>query len=280
MRSGPGRPRRAAVACAAGAACAAVLAVAAPASAQTAVRYVALGDSYTSGVGAGGYLDLSGACDRSADAYPRLWDDVNQPAAQLSVACSGASIPTVISSQLPELSATTTLVSITIGGNDVGFTSVLATCVLAPTSFCVSAVGAAESEMRSKLPGQLNSLLADIAADAPSARVVLLGYPRLYDLSRSAGCIGLSSTDRADLNAAADDLDSQLRAAAGRYDDVFADVRPAFAGHLICDPGSWLHSVDWLDLSGSYHPTAAGQAAYYRVLSEYAVAPPGALMPR
>ena len=37
-----------------------------------------------------------------------------------------------------------------------------------------------------------------------------------------------------------------------------------FTGHQICDGGSsWLHSVDWLDLADSYHPTAAGQSGGY-----------------
>ena len=115
------------------AACAAVvsaLAIAAPAAAQSTVRYVALGDSYTSGVGAGNYYPGSGSCDRSANAYSVLWANAHNPASYASVACSGATTGDVISSQLSALSSATTLVSITIGGNDVGFTSVMETCVL------------------------------------------------------------------------------------------------------------------------------------------------------
>ena len=239
------------------------VAVAAPASAQTSVRYVALGDSYSSGVGAGSYSSSSGSCDRSAKSYPQLWASSNVPASFAFVACSGATTSSVISSQLSALSAATTLVSITVGGNDVGFSSVMETCVLHTTSTCVSAIDTAESQMTAQLPGELNAVLADIKADAPNARVVVLGYPELYDLSKSATCIGLSTTDRKDLNAAADELDGQVKAAAGRYGDVFADVRAAFAGHEICDSGSWLHSVNILDIGESYHPTATGQADAY-----------------
>jgi lysophospholipase L1-like esterase len=247
-----------------------VIALAAPASAQS-VNYVALGDSYSSGVGAGSYYGSSGSCDRSANAYPVLWDSADAPASYTSVACSGATTSTVISSQLSALSSSTTLVSITIGGNDVGYTTVMETCVIFSTSTCVSAIDTAEGEIASQLPGELNSVLADIKADAPNARVVVLGYPDLYDLSRSSGCIGLSTTDRTDLNQAADQLDAQIQAAAGRYRDVYGDVRAAFARHEICDPGSWLNSVDWFDLGSSYHPTAAGQAgAYYPVFARYA----------
>jgi hypothetical protein len=154
-------------------------------------------------------------------------------------------------------------VSITVGGNDVGFSSVMETCVLLPTSSCVSAVDHAESLTATQLPGELDSVLNAIHADAPNARVVVLDYPELYDLSRSSSCIGLSTTDRTDLNQGADQLDSQIQAAAARHGDVFADVRGAFRGHEICDSGSWLHSVNILDVSESYHPTASGQSGAY-----------------
>jgi lysophospholipase L1-like esterase len=247
----------------AGAAALPLLATAAPAAAQSAVSYVALGDSYSSGLGAGSYISSSGSCDRSTNAYSALWAQANAPASYTSVACSGATTSDVVSSQVAALSAATTLVSITIGGNDVGFSSTMETCVLSSTSTCVSAISTAESEMSSQLPGELNNALAAIAARAPNARVVVLDYPQLYDLSKSSSCIGLSTTDRTDLNQAASELDSQIQAAAARFGDVFADVSAQFAGHQICDSSSWLHSVNWFDLGESYHPTAAGQSSGY-----------------
>ena len=130
------------------------LLLASPASAQTAVRYVALGDSYSSGLGAGSYASSSGSCDRSTKAYTQLWANGHDPASYVSVACSGATTSSVISSQLSALSDTTTLVSITVGGNDMGFSSVMETCVLDSTSTCVSAINKAESQMTSTLPGR------------------------------------------------------------------------------------------------------------------------------
>ena len=44
---------------------------------------------------------------------------------------------------------------------------------------------------------------------------------------------------------------------------MFADVRSAFSGHEICDSSSWLHSVNFLDIPESYHPTASGQSGAY-----------------
>jgi lysophospholipase L1-like esterase len=244
----------------------ATLASGAAAHAQSSVHYVALGDSYSSGLGAGDEGD--GSCDQSPNAYTALWAAQNAPASYVTEACAGATTSNVISSQLGALSGSTSLVSITIGGNDVGFSSVMETCVLDSTNSCVSAIDQAESEMQSELPGALDTTFSDINADAPNATVVVLDYPQLYDLSQSSGCIGLSTTDRTDLNQAADQLDSQIQAAAARYGDTFGEVRTSFTGHQICDSSSWLHSVDWFDLGESYHPTAAGQAGgYYPVFS-------------
>jgi lysophospholipase L1-like esterase len=235
------------------------------ASAQTSAaapgtHYVALGDSYSSGEGAGSYS--GGSCDRSANAYPQQWANANAPASFSFVACSGATTSDVLSSQVPSLSSSTTLVSITIGGNDIGFSSVMETCLLESTSSCESAVAAAEAKVASPLPANLDTTLQTIRKDAPSARIVVLDYPDLYDLSRSGRCIGLSTADRTALNQGADELDSAISAAAVRNGDTFLDIRSQFARHEICDSGSWLHSVTW-PIDESYHPTASGQELGY-----------------
>lgn len=222
------------------------------------VRYVALGDSYSSGVGAGDYISSSGSCDRSARAFPEQWAGEASPATFTSVACSGATTANVTSGQVPALSSRTTLVSITVGGNDAGFSHVMEVCVLESDHSCLSAVSSAETFISKTLPGRLGATLRAIRAHAPAARAVVLGYPHLYDLSRSATCLGLSTAKRRALNRGADLLDNALSAAASRNGDVFADVRARFAGHEICDPGSWLHSVT-IPAGASYHPTAAGQ---------------------
>src|SRR5207244_9531487 len=107
---------------------------------------------------------------------------------------------------------------------------------------------------------------------APGSSTELPGYPELYDLSKSGSFIGLSTQDRTALNSAADALDSALGAAVNAAADrniVYADVGGQFAGHVICDSGSWLHSVNLLAISSSYHPTASGQKlGYQRVFSK------------
>jgi lysophospholipase L1-like esterase len=239
------------------------------ARAATSVSYVALGDSYSSGLGAGSYISSSGSCDRSTNAYPEQWAGASSPASFVSVACAGATTSDVISSQVSALSAATTLVSITIGGNDAGFSGVMETCVLRSTSSCLSAVAKAKAFVTTQLPARLVSTLQAIRQHAANARVVLLGYPDLYDLSKSGSCIGLSTQDRTALNEGADALDSALGTAVTTAADrniVYADVRGQFAGHEICDSGSWLHSVDILAISSSYHPTASGQKLGYQLV--------------
>ncbi len=231
------------------------------ASAST-VNYVALGDSYSSGVGAGSYTTDSGSCLRSTKAYPQLWANAHGPSSFVFAACSGAKTTDVTANQLGALTGATSLVSLSVGGNDVGFSDVMLTCVVYGTNACVAAVNAAENTARTSLPGWLDAVYNNIRSHAPSARVVVLGYPRFYhDVWY---CIGLSSTSRNKINEGADVLDRVISAAASRHGFAFADVRSAFAnGHEICDSGSWLHSVDWSNLTQSYHPTASGQSGGY-----------------
>src|SRR5690349_19303808 len=92
-----------------------------PAEAATEAEYVALGDSYASGVGAAPYDASSGACLRSPNNYPHLWAAGHPKYALKDVTCSGATIADVRDSQLPALSATTSLVTVTVGGNDAQF---------------------------------------------------------------------------------------------------------------------------------------------------------------
>jgi lysophospholipase L1-like esterase len=233
---------------------------AAPAGAA-ATGYVALGDSYSAGVGSGSYIGSSGDCEDSTLAYPYLWQAANHPSSFDFAACSGATVSTVLSSQMSGLNSTTGLVSITVGGNDAGFSSTMETCVLEGTSACESAVATAENYANTTLPGTLAGLYTTIRKDAPNAKVVVLDYPHLYQVP--GDCLfGISDTSRNAINGAADDLDGVIQTAAQNAGFTFVDVRGAFNGHEICSDDSWLHSTT-LPIDESYHPTSAGQADAY-----------------
>ncbi|KUO16362.1 SGNH/GDSL hydrolase family protein [Streptomyces dysideae] len=223
--------------------------------------YVALGDSYSSGVGAGSYISSSGDCKRSTRAYPYLWAAANSPSSFHFTACSGARTSDVTAGQLAPLNSGTALVSISVGGNDAGFADVMTTCVLQSDSACLSRINTAKAYVDSTLPGRLDSVYSAIRAKAPAAHVVVLGYPRFYKLG--ASCVGLSETKRKAINAAADYLDTAIEKRALNHGFTFGDVRPTFTGHEICSGSSWLHSVNWLNIGDSYHPTAAGQSGGY-----------------
>ncbi|MFI9173294.1 SGNH/GDSL hydrolase family protein [Streptomyces lincolnensis] len=223
--------------------------------------YVALGDSYSSGVGAGGYLSASGDCKRSTKAYPYLWAASHSPSSFDFTACSGARTGDVLAGQLAPLSASTALVSITVGGNDAGFADVMTTCVLQSDSSCLSRINTAKAYVDSTLPGKLDSVYSAIRAKAPSARVVVLGYPRFYKLGVT--CVGLSETKRKAINDAADYLDTAIAKRAANHGFAFGDVRPPFTGHELCSGSPWLHSLNLLNVGESYHPRAAGQSGGY-----------------
>ncbi|NJQ01355.1 SGNH/GDSL hydrolase family protein [Streptomyces zingiberis] len=230
-------------------------------AAPAATGYVALGDSYASGLGAGSYDSASGDCKRSNRAYGPLWAAANSPSSFHFTACSGARTGDVLNSQLGPLSSSTGLVSISVGGNDAGFADVMTTCVLSSQSTCLSRVQQARDYMNATLPGKLDQVYAAIRAKAPAARVVVLGYPRLYQLKGT--CIaGLSEAERSALNAASDNLNEVTAKRAADHGFSFGDVRPTFAGHEICSGDSWIHSVT-LPINDSYHPTAAGQSGGY-----------------
>ncbi|MFG3323025.1 SGNH/GDSL hydrolase family protein [Streptomyces sp. NPDC048171] len=223
--------------------------------------YVALGDSYSSGVGAGSYISSSGDCKRSTKAHPYLWAAANSPTTFDFTACSGARTSEVLSGQLGPLSTATGLVSISIGGNDAGFADVMTTCVLQSDSTCLSRIATAKAYVDSTLPGNLDSVYSAISAKAPNADVVVIGYPRFYKLGTS--CIGLSETKRKAINEASDYLNTAIAKRAADHGFTFGDVRTTFTGHELCSGASWLHSVNWLNIGESYHPTAAGQSGGY-----------------
>lgn len=255
-------PRFAALASALLLAAGAALFGAGPASAAADFGYVALGDSYSSGVGAGNYDSASGNCKRTTRAYPALWAAAHSPQTFSFAACSGARTGDVMSGQLAPLNSGTDLVSITIGGNDAGFSDVMTTCVLQSESTCVSRVNQAKGYVDSTLPGQLDQVYNAIKSRSPGARVVVLGYPRFYKLNGT--CVaGLSEGERKAINGASDHLNAAIAKRAADHGFAFASVAGAFTGHEICSTSSWLHSVNWLNIGESYHPTAAGQSGGY-----------------
>ncbi|MGX7824405.1 SGNH/GDSL hydrolase family protein [Actinokineospora sp. 24-640] len=228
-------------------------------------KYVALGDSYSSGLGAGTY-GSSGSCKRSAYAYPQLWANALQPSAFSFAACSGAVTSNVLNSQISAVTADTALVTVSIGGNDAGFADVMMDCNFGSDSTCVARNQEAQNFARTTLPGRLDAVYSAIRSRAPSARVIVVGYPRIYQIGGTCS-IGLSETKRSAINTSSNVLAQVIAGRAAAFGYTFLNGQSAFAGHEICASGTrWINSIVF-PVDESYHPNRAGQSGgYYTAL--------------
>ncbi|MFL6127854.1 MAG: SGNH/GDSL hydrolase family protein [Mycobacteriales bacterium] len=252
---------RAVLTLALGAGLAAVPTVVAPAIALAgpSTDYVALGDSYSSGTGTGWY-DLSSSCQRSSLAYPPLWVAQQGAASFTFAACAGATTSSVRSSQLGGLSAATDLVSITVGGNDAGFSDTVLACRLGTDAACYSQLDSASAFIQTTLPGLLDATYRDIRARTPGARLVVLGYPRLY---RTGFCLlEISDARRTRINAVADLLATVIAQRAAAAGATFVDARGPFSGHEVCSFAPWINGTTF-PVGDSYHPNRSGYAQGY-----------------
>ena len=217
--------------------------------------YVALGDSYSAGVGAPGQ---SGLCLRGTNGYPALWAKQNNPKTYVNVACSGAVTGDVINNQVSHLNSSTDLVTITIGGNDAGFASVVITCTLAGYDGCAAAVQSARDD-EPEVAGKLDTTYQAIRAHAPNATVVVLAYPILFDTtSANCGVGGMSLAKRQLINAGDEELNDLIRDHAEAAGFVFADARVTFAGHGICAAAPWINTLTVIPPTDSFHPNQNG----------------------
>jgi lysophospholipase L1-like esterase len=223
--------------------------------------YVALGDSYSSGVGTKSYIDSS-ACKRSNYAYPKLVADQKGYALNFQ-ACSGATIATVTNSQLGALTTTTRYVTISVGGNDAGFADVLTECATPYwAGDCDTAVDGAQAYIRTTLPARLTTLYTSIRSRSPQAKVVVVGYPHVFMGEDCNAATWFSPAEETRLNATADQLNAKLSAAASARGFSFANPTSRFTGHAVCDSTEWLNGLS-NPIDESYHPNKAGHSSGY-----------------
>lgn len=238
-----------------------------------AVNYVALGDSYSSGVGAEDYDTASGSCKRSINAYPQRWvkDFSLEPVTAFTfTACAGAKIADVESKQLGSLGQETTMVTMSIGGNDVGFEKIVTACLannirLLQGNACNQAIRDVEKSKR-WLPKKLNTLYEKIQEKAPNAQVFIFGYPRILELG-DCGFFSFSDSIRRNMAKATSTLNGIIRDVAIKNGFTFIDGELVFKGHGVCShgpDGPWI--TDIRSIFGAYHPTRDGQDAYAAAL--------------
>ncbi|HEU4412396.1 MAG TPA: SGNH/GDSL hydrolase family protein [Polyangiaceae bacterium] len=225
--------------------------------------YVALGDSYASGVGTREYFDEG--CKKSVHAYP--WQLAAERGFDLKfMACGGARVPDVKNNQLSALSAATTLVTVSVGGNDAGFSNVITECAKPWPWTCWGKIDNAQAFIKNTLPGLLNGLYGDIRARAPNAKVIVIGYPRIFNGETCNLLARISSGEQSELNETADLLATTTATIAAAHGFTFVDTRAPFGGHAICDDVEWINGLS--DPVGeSYHPNKSGHDAYTGLIS-------------
>lgn len=243
------------------------LASAAPGAALGRAHYVALGDSYSSGTGTGNYFDRK--CLRSEQAYPAVVARARGDLDLVFEACSGATTDDLLREQLDGLTADTRWVTVTIGGNDIGFADIVVACASASLAGnCEEKIAEGERKAREELPAKLDRTYRAIRQRAPHARVLVLGYPRLFqDRGRPPNCTGgaLFTPERIErLNRGAEMLRDLIRsrveaAGPGFY---FLDAILVFEGHEVCSPNPWINGV-MTEIVSSYHPNRFGHFSGY-----------------
>lgn len=281
---------------------------------QPGVSYVALGDSYSSGEGNPPFeagTDGNGDfCHRSQAAYPNILAAVFQTAPLTFYACSGATTADMLTdthyTEPPQIFqpgvSTANLVTLTIGGNNAGFSSVLQACVMQTIkariqNFLVGPVGrwlglgadpscANSSSFTAAVTQQIMNIQGDVentyqtlllATDPVHTSIIASDYPHLFpDTQAEQTCIQLSpfltTTDQTWLNSEGDLLDSTLINAASTVGVNMVDVRGQFSGHAVCgNGGAWINGLSiasggagsLIPLVGSFHPNATGHADGY-----------------
>ncbi len=156
--------------------------------------------------------------------------------------------------------------TISIGGNDAGFSDVITECAFPSwASDCDGAIDDAQSYIRNTLPGQLNDVYSAIRSRAPAARVEVVGYPRLFNGEDCNAGTFFSPQEETRLNQTADLMATTEGGRASAYGFGFVDARGAFTSHAVCDDVEWINGLS-NPVMESYHPNVTGQSSGYTPL--------------
>jgi lysophospholipase L1-like esterase len=247
------------------------------------LEYVALGDSYTAGPGIPNQIPESGGCGRSDHNYPHLvaaplgvegFTDVSCGSATTEHMAQAQPLPGGLTNgpQLDALAPTTDVVTLGIGGNDVGFGEIIVTCavrslVLPITAPCRDHYNRNGDELGERIAAtapKVAAVLAAIAERAPAARVFVVGYPVIVPAT-GPGCwplVPIAAGDVAWLGAVEGRLNNMLAAEAAKAGATFVDTYRSSVGHDACRlPGrKWVEGFVPTAPASPVHPNALGMA--------------------
>ena len=248
---------------------AAVLLLAPPSVPATAappgpIDYVALGDSYAAG---------SGASDPAELAYPVQVDGRMRIDLTDLAAVPGATTGSLLEEQLWALDGDADLVTVQVGGNDIGWSQVVFACLAGPDELCEATLAVTTGIVETVLPGLLDEVYAEVAAREPGAHVIVLGYPRLFSPELGGDFLNASVEEQEGMNAGADLLNAVIVERAAAHGFQFVDVTQRFLGHGANADEPWIHALGGVP----FHPDDDGYEAYAAALT--AAIKPGQLRP-
>jgi lysophospholipase L1-like esterase len=245
---------------------------------QTGARYVAMGSSFAAGPGVGTPADQPPTrCARSAQNYAHLTAQ-RLGLTLVDVSCSGATTAHITGSwkelppQIDAVTRDTALVTMTIGGNDVGYIGNLGagSCQAIAAGPCPKVVPPDDVRFAA-LEQSMRSTFAAVRARAPKARIVVIDYPRVLPDTGACAQTPLSSGDSALALATAERLAVTTARAAGAEGIEIVKASELSRGHDACAADPWMNG--YLTADGAralvpYHPNAKGMAAIADALVE------------
>ncbi len=246
-------------------------------------KYVALGDSYTSGPLIPSQVDLN--CTRSDHDYPHLVHNAIGSSGFSDVSCGGATTVDILNpsngelgiaipAQLAAVTPDTALVTVGIGGNDIGFSSIINTCVSASYSnpfgspcknqFTAGGVDQLQGRINATAP-KVAAVLQAVHQAAPGARVVVVGYPAILP-DTGFGCFPVQPIAFGDvpyLRSTEKSLNSMLASTAAANGASYVDTYTPTIGHDICKSSSvrWIEGLIPGNSAAPFHPNASGEQA-------------------
>lgn len=243
------------------------------------VRYAALGDSAAAAPLVPDAAEPPG-CFKSTNDYPAVLARRIAAARFVDVSCSGATAADItdraqqtsgggVPPQIDAIAADTDLITITIGGNDIGLASSASRCrrssLAQPPCFDDFAATGADrfsSAIREQIP-TWEAMVDAIRAKAPHARIVLVGYG-IY--IRPGGCFGqqpINPRDADYFQAKVGEIDDVQRTLAAKKNVEFFDTRPVSTGHDMCaaPDDRYFEGFELAHLAAPLHPNAMGADA-------------------
>jgi lysophospholipase L1-like esterase len=258
----------------------------AAAAAARADNYVSLGDSYAAGPLIPNTIGSPFGCIRSDHNYPHLsaagiglplrdpscsgatTDDMTQPQ---DVDPDGPNPP-----QFNSLDASTTVVSLTIGGNDIGFSSIAESCITynpfshpCKDKYDSGGVDQISQRIQATAP-KVAAVLQGIHSRSPSARVFVVNYPAIFP-ETGRGCwpqMPISYSDTPYLRAKEQELNQMLASESAANGATLVSWYAASIGHDACKSSSvrWVEPLVPGNLAAPIHPNKAGMQGAANVL--------------